>query len=154
VFAVELGRQLARERRYGGHSSLLMVDLDGFKEINDEFGHAAGDLMLQAVAYALKARLRDTDVVARLGGDEFAALLPETPREGAEVLAIDIVQTVRELTVDVGEGRLARVTASVGVAASDELGDEHDEEALLAAADVAMYSVKRGGRDGHAVHAG
>jgi diguanylate cyclase (GGDEF)-like protein/PAS domain S-box-containing protein len=152
VFAAELARQLARERRYGGESSLLMVDLDGFKEINDGMGHAAGDLVLQAVGYLLTARVRDTDLVARLGGDEFAVLLPETPREGAEVLAIDIVQAVRELSVDIGDGREASVTASVGVASSGELPDAADEDTLLAAADVAMYEAKRAGRDGHAVH--
>jgi diguanylate cyclase (GGDEF)-like protein/PAS domain S-box-containing protein len=152
VFGQALAAQLARERRYGGESSLLMIDLDGFKEINDTLGHAAGDLVLQAVAYLLTGRVRDTDLVARLGGDEFAVLLPETPREGAEILAIDIVQAVRELSVDIGDGRHASVTASVGAASSGELADEHDEDALLAAADIAMYEVKRGGRDGHLVH--
>jgi diguanylate cyclase (GGDEF)-like protein/PAS domain S-box-containing protein len=152
VFSNELSRQLARERRYGGQSSLLMIDLDGFKEINDGLGHAAGDLVLQAVADLLAARLRDTDLVARLGGDEFAALLPETPREGAEVLAIDIVQEVRAMEVDIGNGATASVTASVGVSASDELGDDRTEDALLAAADVAMYRAKRTGRDSYAVH--
>jgi diguanylate cyclase (GGDEF)-like protein len=96
--------------------------------------------------------MRDTDLIARLGGDEFAALLPATSREGAEVLAIDIVQAVRELSIDVGDGRHASVTASVGVASSDELRDERDEDALLAAADAAMYAAKRGGRDGHSAH--
>jgi diguanylate cyclase (GGDEF)-like protein/PAS domain S-box-containing protein len=152
VFNAELGRQLARERRYGGESSLLMIDLDGFKDVNDAMGHAAGDLVLQAVADLLAARVRDTDVAARLGGDEFAVLLPETPRSGAETLAIDVVQAVRELSVDVGDGRHAAVTASVGVACSDELPDGGDEDALLAAADVAMYEVKRTGRDGYLVH--
>jgi diguanylate cyclase (GGDEF)-like protein/PAS domain S-box-containing protein len=152
VFAAELGRQLARERRYGGESSLLMIDLDGFKEINDGMGHAAGDLVLQAVGYLLTARVRDTDLVARLGGDEFAVLLPETPREGAEMLAIDIVQAVRELSIDVGDGRRASVTASVGGACTGELPDAADEDTLLAAADLAMYEAKRSGRDGYAVH--
>jgi diguanylate cyclase (GGDEF)-like protein len=110
--------------------------------------------VLQAGAYLLTGRLRDTDLVARLGGDEFAALLPETPREGAEVLAIDIVQAVRELSVDVGDGRIASVTASVGVACSAELADERDEDGLLAAADFAMYEAKRSGRDSYAVHRG
>ena len=152
VFATELGRQLARERRYGGESSLLMIDLDGFKDVNDTLGHAAGDLVLQAVSYLLVERVRDTDLAARLGGDEFAVLLPETPREGAEVLAIDIVQAVRELSVDIGDGRRAGVTASVGIASSGELSDDVDEDALLGAADVAMYEAKRSGSDGYAVH--
>jgi diguanylate cyclase (GGDEF)-like protein/PAS domain S-box-containing protein len=153
AFAVELRRQLSRERRYGGESSLLMIDLDGFKEVNDTFGHAAGDLLLQSVANSLAERMRDTDMVARLGGDEFAALLPSTPRDGAEVLAIDIVQAIRELRVDIGDGRRAAVTASVGIACSAELSDETDEDSLLAAADLAMYDAKRHGRDRYAVHA-
>jgi diguanylate cyclase (GGDEF)-like protein/PAS domain S-box-containing protein len=152
VFAEALISQLARERRYGGESSLLMIDLDGFKEVNDGIGHAAGDLVLQAVADLIAARVRDTDLVARLGGDEFAVLLPETPRSGAEVLAIDIVQAVRELSVDAGAGQRAAVTASVGVACSEELPDDRDEDTLLAAADVAMYEAKRTGRDGYVVH--
>ena len=104
------------------------------------------------MAYLLTGRVRDTDLVARLGGNEFAVLLPETPRDGAEVLAIDIVQAVRELSVDIGDGRRASVTASVGAASSKALAEERDEDALLAAADVAMYEAKRGGRDSHAFH--
>jgi diguanylate cyclase (GGDEF)-like protein/PAS domain S-box-containing protein len=152
AFAAELARELGRERRYGGESSLLMIDLDGFKEVNDTLGHAAGDLLLQAIAYSLAERMRDTDMVARLGGDEFAALLPSTPRDGAEVLAIDIVQAIRDLSLDIGDGRRAAVTASVGIASSAELSDEADEDSLLAAADLAMYDAKRRGRDGYAVH--
>jgi diguanylate cyclase (GGDEF)-like protein len=149
-----LESEAARSRRHDQPFSLIVLDLDGFKEINDGMGHAAGDLVLQAVAYLLTGRMRDTDLVARLGGDEFAALLPETPREGAEVLAIDIVQAVRELSVDVGDGQIASVTASVGVASSAELADERDEDGLLAAADFAMYEAKRSGRDSYAVHRG
>jgi diguanylate cyclase (GGDEF)-like protein/PAS domain S-box-containing protein len=152
AFGTQLGRELARERRYGGESSLLMIDLDGFKEINDTIGHAAGDLVLIAVAELISERVRDTDVAARLGGDEFAVLLPNTDRRGAEILAIDLVQAVRELRVDVGADEPACVTASVGVACSAELPQLDDEDALLIAADVAMYEAKRTGRDGYAVH--
>jgi diguanylate cyclase (GGDEF)-like protein/PAS domain S-box-containing protein len=152
VFSEELGRQLARERRYGGESSLLMIDLDGFKEVNDSLGHAAGDRVLQAVADTLAERVRDTDLAARLGGDEFGVLLPSTPRAGAEILAIDVVQAVRELRVDAGKGREARVTASVGIACSAELSEDRDEDTVLAAADLAMYRAKRSGRDRFAVH--
>jgi diguanylate cyclase (GGDEF)-like protein/PAS domain S-box-containing protein len=143
VLAAELGRELARDGRYGGESSLLLMDLDGFKEVNDNFGHAVGDLVLQGVANVLRARIRDTDLAARLGGDEFAVLLPSTGRGGAEVLASDLVHAVRELEVAPG----AAVTASVGVACSGELPGELDEERLLMAADDAMYEAKRTGRD-------
>jgi diguanylate cyclase (GGDEF)-like protein/PAS domain S-box-containing protein len=147
AFNAELARQLARERRYGGECALLLVDLDGFKEVNDTLGHAVGDLVLEAVANVLRERTRDTDLAARLGGDEFAVLLPSTSRQGAEVLAIDLVQAIRELDVEPG----AAVTASVGLVSSAELPGERDEESLLLAADDAMYAAKRGGRDGYRV---
>ncbi len=153
AFSTALAHELARERRYGGEFSLLMVDLDGFKEINDSAGHAAGDLMLQGVANTIADRVRDTDIVARLGGDEFAVLLPGTPREGAEVLAIDLVQALRELRIETAEGREVASTASIGLACSGELPEERDEDVVMAAADLAMYDAKRTGRDRYAVHA-
>jgi diguanylate cyclase (GGDEF)-like protein/PAS domain S-box-containing protein len=149
VFNAELGRHLARERRYGGESALLIVDLDGFKEVNDTLGHAVGDLVLQGTAHALRERVRETDLVARLGGDEFAVLLPGTPRQGAETLAVDLVHAVRELRVDAESE--ASVTASIGVAVTSELPPDGDEDTLLAAADLAMYESKRHGRDGFSV---
>jgi diguanylate cyclase (GGDEF)-like protein/PAS domain S-box-containing protein len=153
-FATQLEREIARGRRYGGELALLMIDLDGFKEINDSIGHAAGDLVLIAVANTIAERVRDTDLAARLGGDEFAVLLPNTDRRGAEILAIDLVQAVRELRVDVGADEPAGVTASVGLACSGEWAEASDEGALLMAADVAMYDAKRIGRDGYAVYLG
>jgi diguanylate cyclase (GGDEF)-like protein/PAS domain S-box-containing protein len=152
VFSEELGRQLARERRYGGESSLMMIDVDNFKTINDSRGHAVGDLVLQAVAEALWARVRDTDMVARLGGDEFAVLLPNTARDGAESLAADVVEALRELRVDDGDGGTVAITASVGLACTGELPAERDEDTVLAAADLAMYRAKRSGRNRFAVH--
>jgi diguanylate cyclase (GGDEF)-like protein/PAS domain S-box-containing protein len=152
VLGAELSRQVARDRRYGSQSALLLVDLDRFKEINDEWGHAAGDRVLQAVAQALCERVRHTDLVARLGGDEFAVLLPSTPRSGAENLAKDLVQDLRRLRVDAGDGGWIALTASIGLASTDELSPDSDEEGLLAAADAAMYRAKRSGRDGLAVH--
>jgi diguanylate cyclase (GGDEF)-like protein/PAS domain S-box-containing protein len=154
AFNRHLGRELVRERRYGGESCLLMIDLDGFKEINDTIGHGAGDEVLRAVADTISERIRDTDVAARLGGDEFAILLPNTDRQGGEILAIDLVQAIRELRVEVGSDEPAGVTASVGVACSAELPEGRDEDALLVAADLAMYDAKRTGRDGYAVHHG
>jgi diguanylate cyclase (GGDEF)-like protein/PAS domain S-box-containing protein len=151
VFATALSRQVARDRRYGDQSSLLMIDLDDFKTVNDTLGHAIGDLVLQGVANLLSERIRNTDLAARLGGDEFAVLLPNTAREGAEILAIDLVQALRELHIDGGDGKAATITASVGVACSSELPDDADDEGLLAAADVAMYRAKRTGRDRYAV---
>jgi diguanylate cyclase (GGDEF)-like protein/PAS domain S-box-containing protein len=138
TFDTEILRQLDRSARYGEEASVLVIDLDGFKCINDAHGHAAGDQALRQVARAIERRLRKSDVVARLGGDEFAVLLPRTAVVGATVVARDVLD---ELALErvVIDGHELRVGASVGVAA---LGAD---EPTLAAADAAMYRAKRSG---------
>ena len=121
--------------------SLLVLDLDGFKAINDSLGHHAGDGALQEVAVRLQARLRDVDTVARLGGDEFALLLPRTDADGAILAA-------RKILLDLGrplvvEGHQAFIGASVGIACFPDHGANPD--ALLQRADIAMYVAKSGG---------
>jgi diguanylate cyclase (GGDEF)-like protein len=121
--------------------ALLVLDLDGFKAINDSLGHHAGDHALQEVAARLQARLRDVDTVARLGGDEFALLLPRTDADGAILAA-------RKILLDLGrplvvEGHQAFIGASVGIACFPEHGANPD--ALLQRADIAMYVAKSGG---------
>jgi diguanylate cyclase len=121
--------------------SLLVLDLDGFKAINDSLGHHAGDRALQEVAVRLQARLRDVDTVARLGGDEFALLLPRTDSDGAILAA-------RKILLDLGrpllvEGHQAFIGASIGVACFPDHGGNPD--ALLQRADIAMYVAKTGG---------
>jgi diguanylate cyclase (GGDEF)-like protein len=137
--------------------SLLVLDLDGFKAINDSLGHHAGDGALREVAVRLQARLRDVDTVARLGGDEFALLLPRTDADGA-------ILTARKILLDLGrplvvEGHQAFIGASVGIACFPDHGANPD--ALLQRADIAMYVAKSGGlgcavyaavRDGDAHH--
>jgi len=137
--------------------SLLVLDLDGFKAINDSLGHHAGDVVLQEVANRLQARLRDVDTVARLGGDEFALLLPRTDADGAILAA-------RKILLDLGRpllvnGHQAFIGGSVGIACFPEHGANAD--ALLQRADIAMYVAKSGGlgcavyaaaRDGEAHH--
>jgi diguanylate cyclase (GGDEF)-like protein len=133
--------QVAQSRRYGTAGALLILDLDGFKAINDTQGHDAGDKLLVRVADELRACLRETDVLARLGGDEFAVILPRETLDEAAVVAAKVTDRLRMT----GEG----VTASVGVApffAEHESGDD-----VIRAADLAMYSAKAAGRDRHAV---
>ena len=141
-FEEELARQIQRHRRFGEHAAMLMMDLDGFKDINDQFGHAVGDELLRGLGASLRERSRATDVLARLSGDEFAILLPEADRETAEIVAAQTLGLVRRHAAGVGSER-ANVTASVGVALCDGLKDGE----VLALADAAMYAAKESGRD-------
>jgi len=125
-------------------ASVVMLDLDHFKPINDSAGHAAGDAVLVAVAQAITAAVRTSDVVGRLGGDEFAVLLPRCSQAQAVVVAEKIRKAVLAIALP-WQGRVLGVGASLGVA---ELGASHTEVAQwLADADAACYAAKRGGRD-------
>jgi diguanylate cyclase (GGDEF)-like protein len=137
-------RDLARAAREGKPLSLLLIDLDHFKRVNDGGGHAAGDLVLQRVASRLRATVRGMDAVVRLGGEEFVALLQDCDADGAAVVAEAIRVAVRDIALPEGCG-LPRLTASIGIAAYPEHAP--DLEQLLAAADRAMYVAKQGGRD-------
>lgn len=147
----ELDRELAAAARHGEPGALMMLDLDGFKQINDSYGHEAGDEALIAISHAVLARLRRTDIFARVGGDEFVVLLPRTSVGDASAIAADLLRTVRATPVAAGEGD-ERLTASVGIAVftADE---EVPIDDLLTAADRAMYDAKHAGRDRYAVAA-
>ena len=134
-------------RREARSLSLLALDLDGFKEINDSLGHHAGDRVLQMVASRLRVILRESDTVARLGGDEFAILLPHTDTSGAELAATKILQVLE--TPMIVEGRPLSVRASIGIAAFPEHGT--GEQELLQKSDLAMY-VAKNDRCGFAVY--
>lgn len=137
-------RDLARASRDGRPVSLVLVDLDHFKMVNDSSGHAAGDLVLQRVATRLRATVRGADAVVRLGGEEFVALLQDCDTDGGARAAEAIRVAVRDIALPEGCG-LTRLTASVGVAAYPDHGLDLDQ--LLSAADRAMYEAKQGGRD-------
>jgi diguanylate cyclase (GGDEF)-like protein/PAS domain S-box-containing protein len=130
-----LAQHVARGRRYGAEGALLVLDLDGFKAVNDTLGHAAGDELIVTCANALKNRLRETDILGRLGGDEFAVLLPAEGEAEAVIVAEAIVRVIREET---------GVTASVGVT---PFGEEPTTTSALDRADMAMYAAKQAGRD-------
>jgi diguanylate cyclase (GGDEF)-like protein/PAS domain S-box-containing protein len=140
LFEHDLRLQVARSQRYGEQAALMVIDLDGFKRINDEHGHVVGDETLRAVGRALSRRLRQTDLVARLGGDEFAVLLPHVDREAAGVVAESLDRVIPACGVDIGDDVL-HPSASVGFALIDHRSES--AELVLAEADGAMYAVKR-----------
>ncbi len=140
LFDDDLAHQVARSRRYGEPAGLILLDLDSFKRINDAHGHGAGDETLRAVARAIRARLRATDLVARLGGDEFAALLPHIDEAGLATVAEGLRRVISACTIEVGEGVL-HPSASVGCAPIDS--HSSSAEAVFAEADSAMYQAKR-----------
>ena len=150
-FQETFARMLDQARRSGMSLALLYIDLDGFKAVNDEFGHASGDALLRQVAGRIRSRLRATDLAARLGGDEFAVVLWDVSG------AIDVEPVARSLIrglsrpVDLGEGLTCRVGASVGASLFPEHGQ--DPAGLLDRADQAMYSVKQAGKNGFALAA-
>lgn len=143
-FRIEVDRQLAYGRRHGAGGAVLMLDLDHFKTINDQFGHAAGDALIIAVATALVANSRETDVVARLGGDEFAILLPESNLSEAASHAESILTALRAVVVE-GAGQGMTVAASCGVAGFIS-NDGQCADDVLINADLALYQVKESGR--------
>jgi diguanylate cyclase (GGDEF)-like protein len=143
-FLDALHSEIARGKRLGGRLSVVLADLDGFKEVNDRFGHHAGDEVLIAFADLLRAHGRDVDVAARLGGEEFAVLLPETGLDGASTVADRMRRSLAELQIPLGVGEKVTVTASFGVA---ELGDSQSVDGLLRAADSALYRAKEHGKN-------
>lgn len=142
----EMGNRMLRlARRRGGGLSVLFIDLDHFKHINDRHGHEAGDAVLVAVADCLAAHVRQSDVLGRIGGEEFVVCLPDADMDGAVRLAETLRAAIEQLDFHDIPGQALRVTASVGVASSrpsdQDLGD------IQMRADGAMYKAKRAGRN-------
>ena len=145
-FDRSLAREYARHLRKGAPLSLLMIDVDHFKRVNDHYGHAMGDDYLRAVARALERDVaRVTDVVARYGGEEFACLLPDTDLQSARMLAEHIRAGVAELNLPNVNAETPYLTVSIGVATLE--GGEHSAHALVARADAQLYAAKQAGRN-------
>lgn len=144
-----LSTALRRARRFNESVGLLLADLDGFKEINDQMGHQAGDKLLAEVAGRLGACVRSTDTVSRVGGDEFVILLPDIhdPKEAELVAAKLVAALAAPLLID---GSAVRVTVSIGVATFPE--DAENEKTLMQFADEAMYRAKESGKNRIEVH--
>jgi diguanylate cyclase (GGDEF)-like protein/PAS domain S-box-containing protein len=146
-FEQELSREAERVARYGAPGAVLVIDLDNFKEVNDAFGHKAGDDLLKGVAGAVRHRIRQTDLLARIGGDEFGVLLPQADADQAQVVADGIVKALGRHVAILGDQSI-RVTASVGLAMFERLSAAE----VLACADVAMYEAKQAGRNRFALY--
>jgi diguanylate cyclase (GGDEF)-like protein len=143
LLADRLAQEVARAHRSEQPFAVLALDLDGFKAVNDTWGHPAGDQALQLVAERCRKLMRASDTVGRLGGDEFLALLPETTTEGALNAAEKLRESLAEPYV-IGSA-LARMSASIGIAVFPAHGS--DAEALQRAADAALYEAKREGKN-------
>ena len=137
--------ECVRSTRNHSALSVLMIDLDFFKDINDTHGHAAGDAVLRIVAQLLLLSLRKSDLLARYGGEEFAVLLPETPGEGAVVIAERIRQTICQKPI-LADGCHIQTSVSIGVASHADKR-EATPEMLLKKADLALYRAKATGRN-------
>lgn len=143
-FLEQATREFELARRHHKPLSLLLVDCDHFKTINDTYGHEAGDHVLVALAGEMKQHLRHTDMVGRIGGEEFAIILPETPPQGALAVAEQIRAAIASAQVDTPAGPI-RISASLGVASYSE--EMEDLPMLMRAADRALYAAKQAGRN-------
>ncbi|MCW3012424.1 MAG: metal dependent phosphohydrolase [Solirubrobacterales bacterium] len=142
-FEEDLARQVERSRRYGEHAMLLLLDLDGFKVVNDTHGQAAGDAVLAEVARTLRGCFRSSDVLGRIGGDEFAAILPHTsPMEGTDVV-LKVAAALGAMRIE-ADGSEVGASASIGFATIDAATT--DPASVLDRADRSMYDAKRARR--------
>ena len=126
--------------------SLMVIDVDHFKQVNDRYGHLVGDAVLQHVATTIQDRLRSNDIVGRIGGEEFLAVLPDTPPDGAKRVAEELLQTMASKSF-LNEGEEIGVTISVGLYSSARLRSSQTLDAMIAMADEALYKAKAKGRN-------
>ena len=146
AFFAAAEQEMERAVRYGNAVSVVMFDLDHFKQVNDRYGHALGDQALREAATALQAKLRDVDILGRLGGEEFAILLPETPLAGAMEVAERLRHAIAALSIPrQSDQSPLSLTASLGVA--ERLPEEITVDKVLARADLALYRAKTDGRN-------
>ncbi len=148
-FFPEAEAVLARAARYGHPFSMLIIDIDHFKEVNDTFGHSVGDSVLRDIAAELKKAIREGDIIARFGGEEFVFALHNTPLNGAHLLAERVLESIRRLRWS-GPAAAVRTTISIGISSLGERRSADNKsllDELLRQADVALYFCKSHGRD-------
>jgi len=142
-----IGAELERTRRFGHPLSLLMIDIDHIKDVNDNYGHDAGDRAIVAVAMALSVDLRACDSAARFGGEEFVVLMPETELRVAADAAERLRNSIAALRLEGDDGRPIGLTISIGVAGAGTSGEPDTPSTLLSRADRALYRAKIEGRN-------
>ena len=143
-FTERLDEELGRSARQGLKFSFLMLDIDDFKKINDTYGHLVGDVVLKDIGYIIKENIREIDLVCRYGGEEFAAMLPETSKESAFVVAERIRKRTEERIFRAYDERL-KLTVSIGVATYPD--DSSNQQGIIEAADEELYRGKRSGKN-------
>lgn len=143
TFEESFERELHLAQRHQQDLTLLVIDIDHFKQVNDQYGHAAGDELLVAVANRIQASIRTTDMLFRYGGEEFVAVLTNSDCEASYDIAERILQSVREIQLQIGS-QVVGVSVSIGLACRDAQDDRHS---LFNRADKAMYAAKHAGRD-------
>jgi diguanylate cyclase (GGDEF)-like protein len=141
-----IGREIKRCKRHGIPLSVIFLDLDGFKGVNDQYGHLAGSRTLAEVGVILAEAVRESDILARYGGDEFVVVLPETPPSGALVIAERIRRSIESHCFLEDQGLVARISASFGIASYPD--HALTPEGLIQKADQAMYRVKERDKNG------
>ncbi len=148
-----LGQEIDRVERYGHPISLLMLDIDHFKRVNDNFGHQSGDDILAGVAQIVRDVTRKSDIVARYGGEEFSVILPETDVEAAIECAEKIRQAIEDYIFQIQNRQVLQVTVSIGVSSIQQIGkiQEDDVKKIIEMADQALYKAKESGRNQVAV---
>jgi diguanylate cyclase (GGDEF)-like protein len=143
---LRLAEEAERTRRHGGFTAVLYLDLDNFKEVNDRFGHQVGNVVLEQLANRMAQKIRSCDVFGRVGGDEFLAVLPQTDRREAYVLAERLRDSVASYVLEIGDERVIDfIRASIGVSAYPVNGETMDN--VITAADNAVYEAKEQGGD-------
>lgn len=144
-FRRQLSQEIERARTFGVPLSLVLFDIDDFKQINDSFGHVIGDVVLSEMCGAVHDSLRPTDVLARFGGDEFAVILPHTDLEGAKRVSARILEVVTSLTIPTDEEGALRCSVSIGL--TEFHRDDAEASDLVRRADERMYLSKRHGKN-------
>jgi diguanylate cyclase (GGDEF)-like protein len=141
-----LTQEMQRSGRHGEPLAFAMIDLDGFKPVNDRYGHLVGDKVLRAVGGAIARGVRVSDIAARYGGDEFAVILPQTPPDGAARVVERMLRSISEIELKDETGSSCKVTASLGLAYFPA-DDVETAEDLVHSADGALYGAKRSGKN-------